>query len=467
MLPRQIEDVVPTATVDAIHTLIVDDDPHVRESLRDVLEHEGFVTLEAGDGKTALVLLDEERVDVLLLDLQLPRVSGMDVLRQLADRHIDIPVVIISGRGSIPTAVRSIKLGAYDFLEKPLDAERTLAVVRGAIEQFTRNRAHLRTRDYALDRYGMCGAGAAMQAVFAAMEKAAATHAKVLITGESGTGKEMVASAIHRLGPRASAPLVAVNCAAVPENLIESELFGHVEGAFTGARRAHRGSVEQAHGGTLFLDEIGDMSLMTQAKVLRTIETGELRRVGGEGVRRVDFRLITATNKDLPAEVQDGNFREDLYFRVGVITIHVPPLRRRADDIPDLARHFVLLHARRNQLPARTITPAAVSLMVEYDWPGNVRELSNIMERMVVMADRPVIDASDVRSALAFGAAGAMTPALVGLRPARERFERDYILGTLAAFGWRIQDTADALGINRSHLWKKMKRLGIEEREGV
>ena len=447
---------------DAIRTLIVDDDPHVRESLRDVLEHEGFVTLEAGDGKTALDLLDQERVDLLLLDLHLPRVSGLDVLRQVADRRLDIPVVIISGTRSIPTAVQSIQLGGCEYLEKPLDAERTLAVVRGAVDRFTQRRSRRRTIAYALERYGMCGAGPAMQRVFDAIDKAAATRAKVLIVGESGTGKEMVANAIHRLSPRVAASFVAVNCAAVPETLIESELFGHVEGAFTGARRAHRGSFEQAHGGTLFLDEIGDMSLMTQAKVLRTLESGELRRVGGEGGRYVDFRLIAATNKDLAGEVREGNFREDLFFRVSVIMIRLPPLRARREDIPDLVRHFELLHARRDSVPQRTITDAAMSLLIEHDWPGNARELSNVIERMVVLAEGGVVDAHDVRAALLLGESPTGPHVDVGLRPARDRFERDYILATLTGHGWRIQETAETLGINRSHLWKKMRRLGIE-----
>ena len=450
---------------DAIRTLVVDDDPHVRESLREVLEHEGFVALEAGDGKTALDVLDEERVDLLLLDLQLPRVSGLDVLRRVADRHLDIPVVIISGKGSIATAVDSMKLGAYDFLEKPLDAQSTLAVVRRAVEQFARRRARLRTLDYALERYGMCGAGRAMQRVFDTIEKAAFTRAKVLIVGDSGAGKEMVAHAIHALGPRSAAPFVAVNCAAVPETLIESELFGHVEGAFTGARRAHRGSFEQAHGGTLFLDEIADMTLMTQAKVLRAIETGELHAVGSERVRQLDFRLIAATNKDLAREVQEGNFREDLFFRIGVLTIRVPSLRDRREDIPDLVAHFQALHARRNDAAVRPVTRAALDLLVDHTWTGNVRELSNVVERLVILADGATIDANDVRSAIGVQSAVDEPAAAIGLRAARDRFERDYILASLEDSGWRIQAAADALGINRSHLWKKMKRLGIDAPE--
>jgi two-component system nitrogen regulation response regulator NtrX len=272
----------------------------------------------------------------------------------------------------------------------------------------------------------------------------------------------LVATAIHRLSSRAALPFVAVNCAAVPETLIESELFGHIEGAFTGARRSRRGSFEQAMGGTLFLDEIGDMSLMTQAKVLRALETGEIRRIGAEGISHVDFRLIAATNRDLLKDVDEGNFRKDLYYRLSVLTVRVPPLRQRREDIPALVGHFVRLHAARNGVSARPVTRAAVLLLSEYDWPGNVRELSNVVERLIVLSEGPAIDAREVRSALQSRGDTVDDAHAASLRTARDRFEREFLVSSLAAHGWRIQETAEAIGINRSHLWKKMKTLRIE-----
>jgi two-component system nitrogen regulation response regulator NtrX len=448
---------------DAVRTLIVDDDPFVRESLREILEHEGYVALEAGDGKTALELLDHDRVDLLLLDLELPRVSGIQVLRELADRRLDIPVVIISGKGSIPTAVATTKLGAFDFIEKPLHAERTLAAIRSALHQRATLRQRSRTLEEAFATYGMWGATPAMQQIYQSIDRAAATRAKVLLVGESGTGKELIARAIHRLGPRVDRPFVAVNCAAVPETLIESELFGHAEGAFTGARRTRRGSFEQASGGTLFLDEIGDMSLMTQAKVLRAIETGEFRRVGAEMTSQADFRLIAASNKDLMRELADGNFREDLYYRIGVITIRVPALRDRREDIPPLVQHLLVLHSERNESPPASLTPAALAVLTHHDWPGNVRELSNTIERLTVMHPAGALDAGVVRAALRREPpAAADDGSRSNLREARSQFDRDFIVASLIAHGWRIQETAEALGINRSHLWKKMRRLRIE-----
>lgn len=447
-------------------TLIVDDDPHLRESLRDILEHEGYVALEAGDGKTALELLDQEPVDLLLLDLELPRVSGINVLRELADRRLDIPVVIISAFGSVPKAVTTTKLGAYDFIEKPLDAQHTLLTVRNALEESARRRARRRSLQDAWERYRMVGSSAALQRVYQSIDRAAATRAKVLVMGESGTGKELAARAVHRLSARAEAPFVALNCAAVPETLIESEVFGHDEGAFTGARGRHRGKFEQAHGGTLLLDEIGDMSLMTQAKVLRVLESGEIQRVGGEEAIKLDVRLIAATNRDLAREVEDGNFREDLYYRISVITIQIPPLRERREDIPELARHFCHVHGEEHGRASPTLTSAAMGLLIEWDWPGNVRELSNVVERVIVLGDGEMIDARDVREALRSRVVKDEENAFASLRDARERFERDYITSSLLAHEWRIQETADALEINRSHLWKKMKQLGISAAEG-
>ena len=448
------------------HTvLIVDDDPFVRESLRDLLEHDGVVALEAGDGKTALDILAQDPIDLLMLDLALPRVSGMSVLRELRARHLELPVVIISGQGSIPVAVATMKEGARDFIEKPFDAQQTLAIVRGALAEVARRRARRRTLDEAAARFGMWGVSAGMQRVYERIDRAAPTSVKVLVTGESGVGKEMVARAIHQLSPRAAGPFVAVNCAAIPENLIESELFGHVGGAFTGATADRRGSFEQADRGTLFLDEIGDMSLMTQAKILRALEHGEVRPVGGERTIRLDIRLIAATHRSLDREVQEGNFREDLFFRIGVITVRVPALRERPDDIEPLIAHFVAQCRAQHRVGPAEVSPAALRVLMEYDWPGNVRELRNVVERMVLFPDGATVTARDAREAIAGAPHGPSSdPSPTGLRAAREAFERDFISASLTAHEWRIRETADALGINRSHLWKKMRRLGIDDR---
>ena len=445
--------------------LVVDDDPFVRESLREILEHHGYEVLEAGDGKTALDILDQEPLELLLLDLQLPRVSGMEVLRQVADRQLDIRVVIISGEGSIPTAVRTMKLGAYDFIEKPLDAQKTLLTIQAAIEELSRRRSRVRSEEEVRSRYGMCGTSQAMQSVYETIDRAAATRAKVLVLGESGTGKEMVARAIHRLGPRSKERFVAINCAAIPEDLIESELFGHVEGAFTGARASHKGRFEQADTGTLFLDEVGDMSLMTQAKVLRAIEESQVQRVGGEHPIDVDVRIIAASNRALAADVQEGNFREDLYYRLSVIKLTIPPLHQRREDIRELAEYFLDLCSRENDVGAPPLTPAATTVLVEHDWPGNVRELRNVIERLVVFDDGGKIGPNDVRAAIETDESPDSPDRPTDLREARSRFEREFITASLLAHDWRIQDTAESLGINRSHLWKKMRQLNIEVSE--
>ncbi len=396
-----------------------------------------------------------------MLDLELPRISGINVLREIAERRLDIPVVIISAYGSVPKAVTTMKLGAYDFIEKPLDAQRTLQTVRAALEQLFQRRERVRSLEEARARYGMIGASPAIQQVYQCIDRAAASRAKVLLVGESGTGKEMAAQAIHQLGARADQPFVAVNCAAIPETHIESELFGHAKGAFTGARGLHRGKFEQANRGTVFLDEIADMSLMTQAKVLRALEEGEIQPVGGESPIRLDVRVIAATNKDLAQAVEDGHFREDLFFRLNVITIFVPPLRERREDIAELAKHFVGLYSRLNGVPERLLTSAALSLLIEHDWPGNIRELSNAVERLVVLGDGDVIDAREVRDAIRAHVPDSDRHTFANLREAREQFEREFIKTSLLAHEGRIQETAVALGINRSHLWKKMKQLGI------
>jgi DNA-binding NtrC family response regulator len=444
--------------------LVVDDDRHIRAGMRDILEHGGYAVLEASDGKTALHQIEQEPVDIVLLDLQLPRIGGMEVLHQVAADHPALPVVIISGKGTIQSAVEATKLGAYDFLEKPVDAQRALVTVRNALEKSRLQRQRDRLLDEARDRYRMVGSSAPMQRIYTLIDKAAATNSKVLITGENGTGKELVARAIHHNSDRAGEPFVTVNCAAIPESLIESELFGHEGGAFTGAEGPRKGTFEQADGGTLFLDEIGDMSLAAQAKTLRALQDGVIHRIGSEQTRAVDVRVIAATNKDLSAEIESGDFREDLYWRLNVVAIHVPPLRARRDDIPDLARHFLDLFSAENGFPPRELSSGALVALMNRDWPGNIRELRNLVERLVVLTDGATIDAPTIRQ---------MTegrPVLPGseaaqdtdLRAARERFERMFIAQALRDNDGVITQTAEALGIDRSYLWKKMKQYDIE-----
>lgn len=443
--------------------LIVDDDAHIRRGLADILDHAGHRTLQAGDGRTALRLVEKNEVDLMLLDLQLPRVSGMKVLERVVDDHAGMPVVIVSGKGTIQTAVETTKIGAYDFLEKPVDAQRMLLTVRNALEKSKLQREREQLLQEVQERYQMVGSSAPMQRVYALIDKAAATRSKVLITGENGTGKELVARAIHHNSQRAGHPFVTVNCAAIPESLIESELFGHESGAFTGAKGTRKGKFEQADNGTLFLDEVGDMSTMTQAKALRVLQENTIQRVGGETSIQVDTRVIAATNKDLKQAIADDAFREDLYYRINIIAIEVPPLRARRDDIPELIDHFLSRVSKAQGLPPRSITSNAVAQLTGRAWPGNVRQLRNVIERLVALSESETIRARDIDRALqqSDDAAGPGTET-EDLRAAREQFERSFIRRTLHAHDGVIKDTASALGIDRSHLWKKMKQYDIK-----
>ena len=444
------------------HILVVDDDPHVREGLCDILGHAGHDTVEAADGKTALEAVDEHPVDLMLLDLQLPRVSGMEVLQQTTTQHPTLPVVIVSGKGTIQTAVEATKIGAYDFLEKPVDAQRTLVTVRNALEKAQLQRQRDRLLKESRERYQMVGSSESMQRVYTLIDKAARTSTKVLITGESGTGKELVARAIHHNSDRAGGPFVTVNCAAIPESLIESELFGHEEGAFTGAQGTRAGKFEQADGGTLFLDEIGDMSLSAQAKTLRALQDGRVQPIGSEKSVEVDVRVIAATNKDLQEEIEAGAFREDLFYRLNIITIDVPPLRERREDIPDLVHHFLEQFSEEHDLPRRTIESGGMVELMSRNWSGNVRELRNMVERLVALSDHETISAAAVEQALDVTAESPLDGREADLRAAREQFERAFIRQALAARDGAVQDTAEALGISRSHLWKKMKQYDID-----
>ncbi len=447
--------------------LIADDDPLLRESLKDILTYNGFLCLEAGDGKEALYNIENHDFDLLLLDIKMPRLDGLEVLKKSLQLKPDLPVIMISGQGTIKLAVEATKLGAYDFLEKPLEAERTLLTVNNALEKGYLKLQRDQLLSESKKRYQMIGNEPKMQNVFHLIDRAARVRMKVLITGEPGTGKELVAKAIHTNSDRATFPFVPVNCSAIPETLIESELFGNVRGAFTGATSDRKGKFQHAHKGTLFLDEIGDMSLMMQAKVLRVIEDGAVIPVGSNKQEKVDVRIIAATNKNLEAEIEEGNFRSDLFYRLNVIPITLPPLRERTRDIPSLTSFFLEQICANEGLPQKTLAQNIWPILKSYDWPGNVRELRNILERAAVLSMENLIEAPIIADAIKknFSSSPISIPQQT-LRDARAKFEREFILDTLTAFDGKIQETADALGIQRSHLWKKMKRYGIEREMG-
>jgi len=463
--------------------LIVDDEKNIRRTVRMVLEGEGYTVDEASSGEEALARLPDIAPDVILLDVQLPGVSGHEVLESLrkargqeeeGSRTQPEPVAImISGHGTLADAVRATKAGAYDFLEKPLDRERLMVTLRNALERRAMVSEAAGLRALAEGRFEMVGQSPVMAALYAQIAKVAPTRTRVLITGESGTGKELIARAIHRESPLRDRPFIKVNCAAIPPELIESELFGHERGAFTGAAARKKGLFELADGGTIFLDEIGDMSLSAQAKVLRVLQSGELSRVGSETSLKVDVRVLAATNRDLQTAVAAGQFREDLYFRLAVVPLRAPPLRDRALDIPLLCKSFVTQIARENGLHAKDIAPEAVEILTGYTWPGNVRELRNVIERLVILSDEK-IGVEDLPEEIVAEVSRRSRPVQsVGnfdlpaearnlpLREVRDLVERQYVRAKLDENDWNISRTAQVLGLERTNLHKKMRTLGI------
>ena len=446
--------------------LVVDDEPGVRSSLSGVLRDEGYGVEAVSTGEQCLERVTRGPVDLILLDVWLPGMDGLATLARLRERQIDAQVVLISGHGNIESAVRAIKLGAFDFVEKPLSLDKTVLVIRNALHQRQLEQENQALRAKVVRSQTMIGDSYAMRQLREQVAMAAPTNGRVLIYGENGTGKELVARTIHALSRRRNHTFVEVNCAAIPEELIESELFGHVKGAFTGAVADRRGKFEAADGGTIFLDEIGDMSLKTQAKVLRVLQEQTLEAVGGNQRIKVDARVLAATNKDLQAEIRAGQFREDLYFRLNVIPIFVPPLRDRQEDIPLLADHFMAEFAREYGRRVKNFDAGARVVLQRYPWPGNVRELRNMTERLVIMVPGDRISASDLSFLEPAGLPKTqLAPAPVGerltLHEARDRFERDLILRTLAEQQGNMSRTADVLGVERSNLYRKMKAFGI------
>ena len=461
--------------------LIVDDEPGVRSALTGVLRDEGYDVDSVDSGEACLERLAVEPHDVVVLDIWLPGMDGLATLARMRERQIDVQVVIISGHGNVESAVRAIKMGAFDFVEKPLSLEKTVLVVRNALRQRRLEAENLALRAKVDAQHLMIGESYAMVRLREQVAMAAPTNGRVLIFGENGTGKELVARNIHGMSRRRLAPFVEVNCAAIPEELIESELFGHVRGAFTGAVADRRGKFETAHGGTIFLDEIGDMSLKTQAKVLRVLQEQVMEPVGGSTRIRVDARVLAATNKDLPSEIRGGRFREDLYFRLNVVPIFVPPLRDRVEDVPLLADHFMAMLAREYGRRPKTFEPDAVRALQRYGWPGNVRELRNVVERLMIMVPGERVSSRDLlfleQGGPAVGSATPMAPVkpalMAPLHDARDEFEKQYILRALAAQQGNMSRTAEVLGVERSNLYRKMRAFGImptrrvEEEEGA
>jgi len=452
--------------------LLVDDEANIRKMVGALLQAEGFETAEAANGTIALTALAAGVPDVILLDLMMPGgPDGLETLEQLKRRAPDVPVVMMSGKASLTDAVRATKLGAFQFLEKPLTPEGVLVAIRGALELGRTLAENRRLHEQLGHSDPLVGTSGAMEELRALIARIAPTDARVLITGESGTGKELVASAIHRQSTRAGKPFVTVNSAAIPKDLVESEMFGHERGAFTGASERRLGRFELADSGTLFLDEVGDLGAEAQAKLLRVLETGVIERVGGERPHTVNVRVLAATNKELGRAVQQGHFREDLLFRLNVIPIHIPPLRERPEDIPPLVRHFAQRQTARLGR-AVDLDVGALQLLTAYHWPGNVRELANLLERLTILSSGGTLTADDVLRVLPQDGTRPAPQALgewvdVALAAALDRYERELIVRALSAAKGNVADAARKLATDRANLYRRMRRLGIEPPRNV
>jgi len=447
--------------------LVVDDEPNIVRTVSDILQDEGFEVVSAADGESALKMVEEELPDLALLDIALPGMDGLEVLRQLKEFSPGLPVVMISAYGNVENAVKATRLGAYDFIEKPPHVDKIILTVRNALEMARLAEENLRLRQRTVSAVEIIGKSPPIQTLREQVRIVAPTKAWVLITGENGTGKELVAREIHRQSRRAAKAFIEVNCAAIPEELIESELFGHEKGAFTGASSKRRGKFDLAHEGTLFLDEIGDMSLKTQAKVLRILQEQRFERVGGHRPIQVDVRVIAATNKNLEEEINRGTFRDDLYYRINVIPIQVPPLRERREDIPLLLEYFLKELAAETDGVHKIMTPAAVEILKAQQWPGNVRELKNFVQRLMILSPGRVIDVEHLPPDLQQGQAGTDSDwvffQMRSLKEARAKFEREFIRRKLAEHQGSVSLTAEAIGLERSHLYKKMKAYGLDQ----
>jgi len=454
--------------------MIVDDEKGIREALKQVLEYEEIEVQACASGHEAIRVYPDFKPHLVFLDVKMEGMDGLETLKRVRELDPEAQVVMISGHGTIQTAVEATQLGAYDFLEKPLDTDRILLTLRNALQHVVLVNENVRLKQEVRAQYEIVGSSKAIRHVIGLIEKVAPTPARVLITGENGTGKELVARAIHALNPRASGPFIEVNCAAIPTELIESELFGHMKGSFTGAFADRAGKFELADGGTLFLDEIGDMSLSAQAKVLRALQEGVISRVGSGKALPVDVRVIAATNKHLGAEIEEGRFREDLLYRLNVVPIHVPPLRERRGDIPQLITHFTNELTQRGGLSAKEFDDAAVERLTAHDWPGNIRELKNAVERLLILASGPSVTQQDVERIGGKGEGGRGKGSSVGtggsdaawLRAAtfeefKQAAERAFLIAKLQEHDWNVSETARTLQMPRSNLYKKIERYGL------
>ena len=458
--------------------LVIDDEPAIRDTMRMILEYEGHEVLVAGSGQEGLTVADRETPDLVFLDIKMPGADGLEVLSRLRAANDALPVVMVSAHGTAATALEAGRLGAFRFIEKPLSKDYILDAVREGVELGSLRRENRTLRTALEGRHQLVGESPAIARVLDQVRRAAPTNATVLILGESGVGKELVARSIHRASLRARERFVQVNCAAIPEELIESELFGHERGAFTGATEKQIGKFELADKGTIFLDEIGDMSPKTQAKVLRVLQEGEVERLGSARTIKVDVRVIAATNKDLEEEIEAGRFREDLYFRLSVIPIAVPPLAERREDVPLLVQHFVAQFSRESNRRIARFSPGALEALSEARWRGNVRELRNVVERLIIMSDRDLIEAEDVRRVVRPAEGRPVAPAApqaaptvasasgerpMTLREFKEWSERAFLVDKLKEFGWNISKTADVIDTPRSNLYKKLEQYNIKQ----
>jgi two-component system, NtrC family, nitrogen regulation response regulator NtrX len=441
--------------------LIVDDESGIRESLGALLRDEGYLVETVSSGEECLENVERQEYDLILLDVWLTGIDGLETLEKLQSREGAPMVVMISGHGNVETAVRATKLGAFDFLEKPLSLDKVVVVVRNALDFIRLDQENQRLRAELEERYEILGASVPMKALRQQIALTAPTSGRVLIFGESGTGKELVARALHANSPRSSMPFVEVNCAAIPEELIESEMFGHRKGSFTGASEDKPGKFQKADGGTLFLDEVGDMSLKTQSKVLRILEQQTFEPLGSNQAIKVDVRVLAATNKKLEDEIAKGNFREDLFYRLNVIPFYVPALRQRTEDIPILAAHFLAGFCDAYGKKPKEFTQPAMDILLAYPWPGNVRELKNLVERLVIMSPSNRIEPHHLPPELFRGASKDAQKPYETLHEAREAYEREFVLRKLQENRWNMTNTAAALGLERSHLYRKMRALKI------
>ncbi|MFQ3573361.1 MAG: sigma-54 dependent transcriptional regulator [Thermodesulfovibrionales bacterium] len=444
--------------------MVVDDEPAIRDTLADILQDEGYSVITASSGEEALSILQDNNPDIILLDIWLDGMDGLEVLSHIRQTNSESLVIMISGHGNIQTAVKAMQNGAYDFLEKPLSIDKVIYTLNRALDKRRLERENTALKSAILSNTTLIGSSQIMQRLRQQIELASKSNSRVLILGESGTGKEIVARLLHENSNRSGYPFVELNCAAIPQELIESELFGHEKGAFTGASERKIGKFELAHKGTLFLDEIGDMSLQTQAKVLRVIETQFFQRVGGSKNISVEVRIISATNKDLQEEVRNQRFREDLFFRLNVIPIHIPPLRERREDIPELINYFIKRFQIESGIRPKTFTKEVVTIFKEYDWPGNVRELKNAVERILIMTQGDTISYEHIENLGLFGIRLNKEDNLFGyktLREARDAFECEFIKKKLIEHNWNISRTADAIDVERSNLHKKIKAYNI------